>query len=99
MYVGFLWNLRERTVGLPEEKKSKYLAKIDDFLAAVDSSPTRSCRLKPLQSVAGSLRHCTFVVRAGRGFLIHTQRFMTKLAEVSEHKAWTVNDEVLKEMD
>lgn len=97
-YVGFTWNLKERSVGIPPDKKAKYLAKLDAIISAIESSPTRSCRLKPLLSVHGSLMHCTFVVRAGRGFLIHIQRFLTRLGEVSEFKAWKVNDDVMKEL-
>lgn len=31
VYVGFLWNLRERSVSLTEEKRQKYIEKLDTF--------------------------------------------------------------------
>ena len=77
-YVGFHWIIDEKRVEIPAEKKTKYLKKLDSFLALVSAGPVA---LKDVQSIHGSLMHCTFVVRDGRSRLIRIQRFMCKFAQ------------------
>lgn len=74
-YVGFDWDIANKTVSLPEKKRLKYLGKLQSFLATYSPHGVK-LYLKPLESLHGSLMHCTFVIRAGRSYLKATQRFM-----------------------
>lgn len=78
-YVGFDWDIIGKSVSIPLSKAMKYTAKIDKFLQEYRSSPAP---LHAIQSVHGSLMHCTFVVKQGRSRLSATQKFMQVYAGV-----------------
>ncbi|KAF5358597.1 hypothetical protein D9758_007735 [Tetrapyrgos nigripes] len=63
VFIGFLWDLVQRRVSLPEEKRLKYLTRIDTFLHDYKSS---RCQLKIMEKIHGYLCHCSFVYREGR---------------------------------
>ena len=67
VYLGFLWNLRERCVSLSDEKRLKYIPKLDSFLQRATSGAV--CR-KETMSITGTLSHVAFVYRDGRIFLV-----------------------------
>jgi len=69
-YVGFLWDFKDKRVSLPEKKRVKHVAKIQLFL-----DQRRNTRLEA-ESLAGSLIHLAFVLRAGRSYLAGLFRFI-----------------------
>lgn len=72
-YVGFDWDIANKTVALSGKKKLKYLAKVISFLNAY-APRGKTLYLKPLESVHGSLMPCSFVIWEGRSYLKVTQR-------------------------
>ena len=67
IYLGFLWNMLEKAVSLPEEKRTKYLARISDALADMDKGRKIPCKVAI--SLAGTLSHIAFVYPHGRAYL------------------------------
>jgi hypothetical protein len=65
MYIGFLWDLRQKTVSLPDVKKTKYLNKLAVWTE--EFKPT----LTEVESLIGTLNHVTLVVLEGRSRLLH----------------------------
>ena len=62
-YLGFSWDLATRTVTLPDAKKHKYLACIDEWCHR------RTHTLIQVQGLYGKLFHSCLVIREGRAFL------------------------------
>jgi len=62
-YLGFSWDLDAKTVALPDAKKRKYLACIDEW------HQRRTHTLAQVQGLYGKLLHACLVVREGRAFL------------------------------
>jgi hypothetical protein len=51
-YIGFLWDLEAKVVSLPERKRAKYLARVDQFLLdASKSGPGSGATLHDAQKV------------------------------------------------
>ncbi|PPQ82206.1 hypothetical protein CVT24_012855 [Panaeolus cyanescens] len=63
-YFGLAWNLKERTVALPESKASKYRAAIVLWQSSARHD------LKETQQLYGKLLHASLVVPAGRARLV-----------------------------
>ncbi|GBE80443.1 hypothetical protein SCP_0301580 [Sparassis crispa] len=77
VYSGFLWDLDQRSVTLPEEKRLKYLAKLTVFIAAVK----RGCvSQRDVMSINGTLSHIVFVYPHGRAFLTNLCSFITSFS-------------------
>src|ERR1700761_434434 len=63
-YLGFLWDLAQKTVQIPAEKKTRYLAKLEPW-----GSGAKFTR-KETESVHGTLVHCSLALREeGRSHL------------------------------
>lgn len=62
-YLGFLWNIKDKTVQLPESKKVKYRARLQLLLA--DKSST----LREAQKILGTLNHCCLILPEGPSHL------------------------------
>jgi hypothetical protein len=62
-YIGFDWDLANKTVSLPESKRLKFRAKLQGLL----SNPTID--RKACLSLVGSLNHCAVVVAMSRAHL------------------------------
>src|SRR5277367_5025005 len=62
-YLGFEWDLSQRTVAIPERKKTKYKAAIEDWLLR----PTHA--LDEAQKLYGKLLHACLVLPSGRAYL------------------------------
>ncbi|KLO03945.1 hypothetical protein SCHPADRAFT_948152, partial [Schizopora paradoxa] len=71
-YIGFYWDLQERTVGLPDKKKAKYLTAIDVWQNA--NPPTHT--LKEAQELHGKLQHAAHILPAGRAYLTALESFL-----------------------
>jgi len=63
VYIGLLWNLEARTVGLAPSKAAKYMAAIDEWLL----SETHT--LEEVQKLYGRLLHSSLILPAGRAYL------------------------------
>lgn len=72
VYLGFLWNLKERCVSLPNEKRAKYQQKLDTYALAAESGRVK---LRETMSIAGTLSHIAFVYREGRAYLANLFAF------------------------
>jgi hypothetical protein len=69
-YIGFSWNLENKTVSIPAAKKQKYLVAIKDW----KEQPTHT--LAEVQKLYGKLLHACSVIPAGRAYLTTLERFM-----------------------
>ena len=67
-YNGFRWFLITKRVGLPEEKRTKYLARVDHARAQAKGG-RGSLTWKDATTLNGTLSHITFVYPAGRARL------------------------------
>jgi hypothetical protein len=72
-YLGFLWDLVNRSVSLPEKKRLKYLSKLDGIISALSKSPFMS--FKDALSIHGTLSHIAFVIPHGHAFLLNLSCF------------------------
>ncbi|CDO77643.1 hypothetical protein BN946_scf184946.g37 [Trametes cinnabarina] len=68
VYLGFLWNVPERTVALPDRKRLKYRTRLVDALEAMKGG-ARRIDLTTMEKLSGSLAHATFVYPRGRTYL------------------------------
>jgi hypothetical protein len=73
VYLGFLWDLRHRSVSLPEAKRIKYLGKVSLFLSAASRGKVF---LQDALSLNGTLSHITFVFPLGRAYLANLCTFI-----------------------
>jgi hypothetical protein len=62
-YLGLVWHLHEKTVALPDTKKTKYLACIGEWCQR------QTHTLAQVQSLYGKLLHSCLVIREGRAYL------------------------------
>ncbi len=62
-YLGFIWDLTDRTVAVPDRKKVKYMAAIEEW----ERKSTHA--LLEVQQLHGKLLHVTLVAPAGRAYL------------------------------
>lgn len=69
-FIGFSWDLTNRTVSLPDSKKEKYLQAIQEW----EAKPKHT--LDETQKLYGKLLHACHVVPAGRAYLTNLEAFM-----------------------
>ena len=69
LYIGFLWDLSEKTVELPEKKKKKYA----DCIASWTLGSHHT--VKEAEQVIGTLNHVCLVIPEGRSHLILLYKF------------------------
>ena len=69
-YLGFDWNLVERTVAITEKKKDKYRSAIKEWL------PRATHTLEEAQKLYGKLLHASLVLPAGRAYLTSLEGLM-----------------------
>ena len=65
-FIGFHWNLPDKHVSLPEEKRLKFYNRVRIFLDCFTGHP---CSLLDIQKIHGSLCHVAFVYTLGRSRL------------------------------
>lgn len=68
-YLGFNWDLIEKTVQIPDDKKSKYLLKLSPWTLG------NKFTLRESQSLLGTLVHCSLAIPDGRSRLPALSRF------------------------
>ena len=69
-YLGFRWNLCTQVVHLPDEKKAKYLAAIEEWKAK------RTHNLLKTQKLYGKLLHAALVIPAGCAHLTNMEAML-----------------------
>ncbi len=92
-YIGFDWSISERTVQLPFEKKTKYLAKLQTWTERTKQSKdevesiigTETNNWNTHLTKAGTLNHVTLVVPQGRSRLIHLYKFRGGFKNTTNH--------------
>lgn len=69
-YIGFIWNAKERTVRLPEDKFKQRFQEIEEFLG-----PEASFNLKRVEKFVGRLLHTTYIVPHLRCYMASLHRW------------------------
>lgn len=72
-YMGLWWDLSDRSVALPEAKRTKYLKKLEAFIATIARQRTS---MKDAMSINGTLAHIAFVYPTGRSYLTNLCSFI-----------------------
>jgi hypothetical protein len=91
-YVGFLWDLVEKSVALPDAKRKKFLAKLSTWLAGTTVS------FEECLSVIGSLNHCSVVIFASRTRLPSLYRLSSRFQKHSPFVKLTIPSDVLTDI-
>ena len=76
-YIGFLWNLSTKSVQIPEDKKLRYLAKLEAW------TPGQKFSKKDVESILGTLVHCSLAFPTGRSRLPSISRFASSFNHFS----------------
>jgi len=92
-YIGFLWNLSDKTVSLPDAKKQKFLGKLTPWVSG--SLVSR----KDCESLLGSLNHCSVVIMGSRSHLPSLYRFAASFGSRSVFAKRRIPSEVLRDID
>jgi hypothetical protein len=77
VYIGFCWDMENKTVALPETKRAKYVEMLGKWQVGVLVS-----RLDT-ETIVGTLNHCAFIVPQGRSHLVELYRFTAALSSTS----------------
>jgi hypothetical protein len=95
-YLGFLWDLlyiNNKTVQIPDEKRLRYLAKLDPWVSGPKFSR------KDAKSVMGTLVHCSLAIPDGRSRLLSISHFTTSFNHLSSpHARRTPNASVISDI-
>jgi len=75
LYIGFLWDLENKLVSLPEKKKEKYRAKLALW------APEKKMSREDAESIIGTLNHVTLVVPEGRSHMTNLYKFRASFKE------------------
>jgi hypothetical protein len=76
-YIGFVWDLDNKTVRIPKEKCEKFLSRLEQWTAGHMVSK-RECDV-----IVGSLNHCTNVLPDGRNHLPSFYRLSASFSRAS----------------
>ena len=76
-YLGFVWDLTHKTVQIPDQKKLRYLEKLEPW------NKDRKFIKKDAESILGTLVHCSLAVPEGRSRLPSLSRFATSFNYLS----------------
>ncbi|KAF5339341.1 hypothetical protein D9611_009804 [Ephemerocybe angulata] len=74
-YVGMVWDLSAKTVGVREEKRRKFLFRSEVFLDAAENGVVTE---EECMKIHGSLCHLAFVYRLGRSHLSSLSSFISR---------------------
>ena len=80
-YLGFIWNLSEKTVCIHDDKKSQYLLKPQPWIQGKKFSR------KDAELVLGTLVHCSLAIPDGRSCLLLITRFMSSFNHLTSSYA------------
>lgn len=77
-YIGFDWHISKRRVSLPEQKRLKFLKRLETWISAA-TGKSGGVTLAATEELVGSLNHVAYIFHQGRSFLpsLHgfTKRF------------------------
>jgi hypothetical protein len=76
-YLGFTWNLSVKSVQIPSSKKIRYLSKLEPWI------PGHKFSQKEVESVLGTLVHCSLALPDGRSRLPSISRFAASFNHLS----------------
>ena len=76
-YLGFIWNLSTKTVHVPDNKKTRYLSKLEPWVVGQKFSK------KDAESLLGTLVHCSLALPDGRSHLPSLSRFAASFNHLS----------------
>ena len=68
-YLGFIWDLSHKTVQIPDDKKQRYISKLEPWV------PGQKFSRKDAESILGTLVHCSLALPNGRSHLPAISRF------------------------
>lgn len=71
-YLGFQWNIPDRSVQLPDAKKRKFSQRCNLWLSGSKQN------LRSAQTLLGSLNHCCLVYRSARTHLFQLRSFVAR---------------------
>jgi len=80
-FIGYLWDLPNKLVGLTEPKRDKFYRRVQQFLDRFKGHP---CQLLDVQKIHGSLCHVAFVYVEGRSHLPSLSNFTAKFPHNNE---------------
>ena len=98
-FIGFLWDIPQKLVSLPDGKRNKFHQRVLQFLVDFDGRP---CHLRDVEKIHGSLCHIAFVYLDGRSHLpslsnfastFHNNEFLSKYPPhslITDLKWWLV---------
>ena len=78
VFIGLLWDLDNRQVSLPENKRLKFLSQVNSFIAQFTRG---ACTLRDIEKLHGSLCYLSFVYPEGRSRLSSLSNFSTKFKD------------------
>lgn len=85
VYLGFLWNLVNHTVELPDTKREKYVKKLAAVVSHIEGGGRLSC--KEAMSINGTLSHVSFAIPHGRAYLSNLSSFIAQFSVYSKSSA------------
>jgi hypothetical protein len=74
-FIGLRWDLIQHQVSLPDQKRRKFLRRVQDFIT---SFSRQKCSLRDVDKIHGSLCYLTVVYLAGRSRLPSLSNFAAK---------------------
>jgi hypothetical protein len=80
--LGFLWDLTQRSVALPDEKHTKYWIKLMALLDSLNKG--KGISLKDAMSINGTLSHIAFVIPHGHAYLANLCTFIASFPSNSK---------------
>lgn len=91
-YLGFTWDLVERTVEVTQEKKDKYSRALHGW------APGSKITQNEAQSLLGKLVHCCLVIRDGRSRIPRLSRFTAAFDKAPPFKAFRMPVSVAEDL-
>lgn len=71
-FIGYLWDIPQKLVSLPEPKRRKFHERVRRFIASFGNQP---CTMRDVEKIHGSLCHVAFVHLDGRSHLPSLSNF------------------------
>ena len=73
-YLGFYWDLPNKTVSLPNLKCKKYIRKLSSLISACERAQVFKAHVK---TIIGTLTHVTFVYWCGHSYMSNLYKWLT----------------------
>jgi hypothetical protein len=72
-YLGFFWNIQNKTVTLHDQKREKFLNRVNNFLASFSGG---RCQMQDVMKIHGSLCHIAYIYPDGQNRLPSLSNFI-----------------------